>query len=51
MLERSSNALAREIRKIRPERSRQYVFSIKYHGAKALLGIRAFMNDVDPPDL
>ena len=45
------NALAREIRKMRRERSRQYVFQIGYQGANALLGIRAFMDDVEAPDL
>jgi hypothetical protein len=45
------NVIAREIKKLKRERNRQYAFPISFEGAAALLGIRVFMDDVDSPDL
>lgn len=43
--------LSREMKKLKPEGSHQYVFPIRFEGSDALLGIRVFMDDVDAPDL
>jgi hypothetical protein len=43
--------IAREMKKLKPESSHQYVFQIRFERSDALLGIRVFMDDVDAPDL
>ena len=44
-------ALAKEIKKLKRERTRQFVFPITFEGAAALLGVRVFMDDVGSPDI
>jgi hypothetical protein len=45
------NGIARELKKLKRERTRQYVFPITFEGTTALLGIRVFMDDIDAPDI